>query len=126
MSRNQAEWTLAGGVRAGAGHVLWIVALVMVAHAGLAQMELVGVAAKAAEVATARDSAYLATFVMLIAMAFAWWQSKENSRLARESTVAAVETAQALQRLVDFMSEREHVTQVDDDIGDLLKRRAKK
>lgn len=126
MSRTQAEWTVAGGVKVGAGHMLWIVAIVLSAHAGLAQMELVGVAAKAAEAATARDSAYLATFVMLIAMAFAWWQSKENSRLARESTVAAVETAQALQRLVDLVERNEQITHVDDDIGDLLKRRAKK
>ena len=126
MSRNPAEWTVAGGIKVGAGHLLWIIALVLVAHAGFAQVELVGVASKAAAEAASRDGAYLATFVMLIAMAFAWWQSKENSKLARQSAIASVETAKALQRLADIIVGNHEGTIVDSDIGDLLKRRAKK
>ena len=126
MSNNQARWALSGGIGRGTGFFLWSFAICLLGVAGLAQADIARVALNAAEQAAARDVAYLAVVVMFAAMGFAWWQSRENNRLAHEATVAAVETAQAIQRMADMLQGVERPVQVDGYVEDLLKRRTKR
>lgn len=126
MSNNEARWILAGGMRRQASAWLWIVAACLMGISALAQVEAVAkVAQTIAGEAASRDVAYLAVVFAIGAMTFAWWQSRQVYQLAHESNVAAVETARALQRLVDNYEGRPAPVEVDEDIGELLKRRKK-
>jgi hypothetical protein len=127
MSNNEARWVLAGGMRSEASAWLWIAAASLMGFSALAQVETVAKVAQAiAGEAASRDAAYLAIVFAIGAMAFAWWQSRQVYQLAHEANVAAVETARALQRLVDHQEGKPSATLVDDDIGALLSRRKKR
>lgn len=127
MSNNAARWALLGGVGRSTSSVLWIVAGCLICFSGIAQIETVSRMAQAvAGEAASRDVAYLAVIFSIAAMAFGWWQSRQVYQLAHEANVAAVETARALQRLVDSIEGVPSETQVSQDIADLLKRRRKK
>lgn len=110
-----------------ASFVLWAVALMLTGVAVLAQIEMATKAAMTvADRAASRDVTYLAVVFSFCAMGFAWWQSRQLFTIAHESNVAAVETARALQRLVDNMEGKPTETRVDEDINELLQRRRKK
>jgi hypothetical protein len=127
MSRNDAEWRLVGGIKPGMSAWLWVLALCLLGISALAQVETVAkLAAGIAGEAASRDVAWLAVVFAIGAMAFAWWQSRQVYQLAHESNIAAVETARALQRLVDHQEGLPSGTEVDEDIGDLLRRRKKR
>lgn len=127
MSNNAARWALLGGVGRSAASVLWIVAGCLLCFSALAQFDAV---AKAANVvageAASRDVAYLAVIFSFAAGGFGWWQSRQVYRLAHESQVAAVETARALQRLVDAIEGIPSETALSPDIADLIRRRRTK
>lgn len=126
MSNNEARWRLLGRLKPQPSIWLWVVSIVLLGISALAQVEAVAqVAQKVAGEAASRDVAYLAVVFAIGAAAFSWWQSRQVYQLAHEANVSAVETARALQRLVDTFEGRTAATVVDEDISDLLRRRRK-